>query len=133
MAIYKKNTRRKVVKGKKMKRSMGTRRKHKKSKGRRTRRTRRGGGGGHWDKKPSPIRMPTNAERKAFAATADGKWKGELDRRGQDVLLQGSLLTPMPETAAARNEKVSGRIEKGFGDAFAAAEARKAEQAQLMD
>ena len=125
--MYKKNTRRKVLKGKKMKRSMGTRRKHKKkSKGRRTRR------GGVKGPKPSQIRtVPTDAEKRAIAAAlAPGR---KLDRRGQDVLLQGSLLSPMPETAAARNEKVSGRIEKGFGDAFAAAEARKAEQAQLMD
>ncbi|MGI9554424.1 MAG: hypothetical protein ACR2M6_00505 [Vampirovibrionia bacterium] len=129
MAMYKKNTRRKVVKGKKMKRSIATRRKHKKSNGRRTRR-----GGGFKDNKPKPhpIQLPKPADmarREATPSTAV-----VLDRRGQDVLLQqGRLPTPMPGTKAARNEKVSGRIEKGFGDAFAAAEARKAEQAQLMD
>ena len=123
MAIYKKNTRRKVVKGKKMKRSVATRRNHKKSKGRRSRRR-----GGIKGPRPAPILQPSAAYTTTAPSTAVA-----LDRRGQDVLLHGSLLSPIPETAAARNEKVSGRIAKGFGDAFAAAEARKAEQAQLMD
>ena len=103
---------------------MGTRRKHKKG-----RRTRRGGVKGP---KPSQIRtVPTDAEKRAMAAAlAPGR---KLDRRGQDVLLHGSLLSPKPEQAEGRAEKVSGRIDKGFGDAFAAAAARKAEQAQLMD
>ena len=131
MAMYRRKSMRKVGKSKKMKRSMGTRRKHKK--GRTTRRTRTTRRGGVKAKNPSPIRMPTNAEKRAFAATADGKWRGELDRRGQDVLLHGSLLSPMPETAAARNEKIQAHLSKGFGDAVAAAAARKAEEAQLMD
>ena len=124
--MYRRKSRRKVGKSKKMKRSMGTRRKHKKSKGRRTRR------GGVKGPKPSQIRtVPTDAEKRATAAAlAPGR---KLDRRGQDVLLHGPLLTPMPETAAARNEKVQAHLSKGFGDAFAAAAARKAQQAQLMD
>ena len=127
MAIYKKNTRRKVVKGKKMKRSVATRRNHKKSKGRRSRRR-----GGIKGPRPAPILQPSAAYMARNTTTAPSTAVA-LDRRGQDVLLHGSLLSPMPETAAARNEKVSGRITKGFDDAFAAAEARKAEQAQLMD
>ena len=68
MAIYKKRPTRKVVKGKKMKRSMGTRRKHKKTKGRRTRR----GGGLKNAPKPSPILQPTAAQRAAHSHGAAG-------------------------------------------------------------
>ena len=65
MAIYRRKTRRKVAKGKKMKRSMGTRRKHKK--GRRTRR-----GGLKNAPKPSPILQPTAAQRAAHSHGAAG-------------------------------------------------------------
>ena len=124
MAMYKKKTRRKVVKGKKMKRSMATRRKHKKSKGRRTRR------GGVKGPRPGPIKLPTAVDR-ARNAMAAPSTAVALDRRGQDVFLDGPLPSPSADDRRQRVQNVAARVEEGFGQAAAAAAARAQERNQL--
>ena len=130
MVIYKKRTTRKVVKGKRMKRSMGTRRKNnkKKSKGRRTRR-----GGGLKGPRPAPILQPTAADR-ARNAMAAPSTAVALDRRGQDGLpqgqdglLQGQLPSPSADDRRERIQSVVARVEAGLQQA----NARREEQAQM--
>ena len=115
MAMYRRKTRRKVGKSKKMKRSMGTRRKYKKG-----RRTRRGGVKGP---RPGPIKQPTAVDR-ARNAMAAPSTAVALDRRGQDVFLDGPLPSPSADDRRQRVQNVAARVEEGFGQAAARAEER---------
>ncbi len=76
--------------------------------------------------RPAPILQPTAADR-ARNAMAAPSTAVALDRRGQDVLLQGQLPSPSADDRRERIQSVVARVEAGLQQA----NARREEQAQM--